>query len=95
MWCNNRSVIAMSNNPAFHARTKHIEVQHHFIRQLVAEEKLVLKFCGTNEQNADLTTTILSFYIGSKWRSTSVDTRRRSKRRKKKNLFYDGRKRPS
>ena len=60
LWCNNRSVIAMSNNPAFHARTKHIEVQHHFIRQLVAEEKLVLKFCGTNEQNADLFTKALA-----------------------------------
>ena len=60
LWCNNRSVIAMSNNPAFHARTKHIEVQHHFIRKLVAEEKLVLKFRGTNEQNADLFTKALA-----------------------------------
>ena len=60
LWCNNRSAIAMTKNPAFHARTKHIEVQHHFIRQLVAEEKLVLKFCGTDEQNADLFTKALA-----------------------------------
>lgn len=60
LWCDNRSAIAMTKNPAFHARTKHIEVYHHFIRKLVAEEKLMLKFCGTNEQNADVFTKALA-----------------------------------
>ncbi|KAK9668310.1 hypothetical protein RND81_13G050300 [Saponaria officinalis] len=44
----------MAKNPAFHGRTKHIDVPHHFIRKLVADGKIVLKFCGTNEQAADI-----------------------------------------
>ena len=50
----------MTRNPAFHARTKHIEVQHHFIRKLVSEETIALRFCSTNVQNADLFTKALA-----------------------------------
>ncbi|CAH9088774.1 unnamed protein product [Cuscuta europaea] len=60
VWCDNKSAIAMTKNPAFHARTKHIEVQHHYIKQLVVEEKISLKFCGTNLQIADLFTKALN-----------------------------------
>ncbi|GKD53211.1 retrovirus-related pol polyprotein from transposon TNT 1-94 [Tanacetum coccineum] len=56
IFCDNRSAIAMAKNPAFHARTKHIDVQHHFIRHLVADNRIELKFCGTNEQTADIFT---------------------------------------
>lgn len=56
IFCDNRSAIAMTKNPAFHGRTKHIDVQHHFIRQLVANKMVELKFCGTNEQVADIFT---------------------------------------
>ncbi|KAI0493267.1 hypothetical protein KFK09_027543 [Dendrobium nobile] len=30
--CDNTSAIALANNPVLHARTKHIEIDHHFIR---------------------------------------------------------------
>lgn len=56
IFCDNRSAIAMAKNPAFHGRTKHIDVQHHFIRQLVADGRIMMKFCGTNEQVADIFT---------------------------------------
>lgn len=56
IFCDNRSAIAMAKNPAFHVRTKHIDVQHHFIRQLVADGRIMMKFCGTNEQVADIFT---------------------------------------
>ncbi|KAL0426869.1 UNVERIFIED_CONTAM: hypothetical protein Slati_2861700 [Sesamum latifolium] len=32
IFCDNMSAIAMAKNPVFHARSKHIELQHHFIR---------------------------------------------------------------
>uniref|UniRef100_A0A803MSQ1 Integrase catalytic domain-containing protein n=1 Tax=Chenopodium quinoa TaxID=63459 RepID=A0A803MSQ1_CHEQI len=53
------SAIAMSKNPAFHARTQHVDVQHHFVRQLVADGKIILKICGTNEKVADIFTKAL------------------------------------
>ncbi|XP_058217465.1 uncharacterized mitochondrial protein AtMg00810-like [Rhododendron vialii] len=35
LWCDNRFAIALANNPVFHARTKHIELDYHFIREQV------------------------------------------------------------
>ena len=60
IWCDNKSAIAMTRNPAYHARAKHIEVKHHYIRRLVSEGKVELKFCGTNDQSADLFTKSLA-----------------------------------
>ena len=50
-YCDNRSAIAMEKKLAFHCRTKHIDVQHHFIRLLLANVKIMLRFCGTSEQS--------------------------------------------
>ena len=33
--CDNQSCIKLSENPVFHDRSKHIEMRHHFIRDLV------------------------------------------------------------
>ena len=35
--CDNSSVINISKNPIIHSRTKHIEIHHHFIRDLIKE----------------------------------------------------------
>eukprot|EP01018_Ginkgo_biloba_P009783 Gb_07759 [translate_table: standard] len=35
LYCDNQSTIKLAKNPVFHARTKHIEVHHHFIRELI------------------------------------------------------------
>ncbi|KAK9689294.1 hypothetical protein RND81_09G049900 [Saponaria officinalis] len=60
IYCDNRAAIAMSKNLAFHGRTKHVDIKHHFIRQLVADGKVALKFRGTNEQVADILTKALN-----------------------------------
>ena len=44
IFCDNRSAIEITRNPRFHGRTKHVDIQHHFIRQLVAEEKFSCPF---------------------------------------------------
>ena len=49
----NQGAIAMAKNPQFHARSKHIEIQHHFVREKVAEGKVDMKFVPTNRQVAD------------------------------------------
>ena len=36
MWCDNQSAIALAYNPVYHAKTKHVELDIHFIRDKVA-----------------------------------------------------------
>ncbi|WMV42420.1 hypothetical protein MTR67_035805, partial [Solanum verrucosum] len=56
IFCHNLSVITMAKNPVCHGRLKHIDIRHHFIRDLVAEGLIELKSCSTEEQVADILT---------------------------------------
>jgi hypothetical protein len=60
LWCDNLSAIALASNPVFHARTKHIEVDYHFIREKVVRRDIVVKFISTTDQLADILTKCLS-----------------------------------
>ncbi|KAF2317452.1 hypothetical protein GH714_022406 [Hevea brasiliensis] len=60
IFCDNKTTISMTKNPTFHSRTKHIELRHYFIRDLVAKEEIALKYRSTNEQLADILTKALS-----------------------------------
>ena len=42
IYCDNTSAINISKNPVQHSRTKHIEIRHHFIRELVEDGTLTL-----------------------------------------------------
>jgi hypothetical protein len=56
LWCDNVSALALASNPVYHARTKHIEVDYHFIHEKVLNGDLVLKFISTLDQAADIFT---------------------------------------
>ena len=56
LWCDNISAIALANNPVFHTRSKHIEVDYHFIREKLAANLLTLKHISSTDQLADLFT---------------------------------------
>ena len=56
IFCDNLSAIKLTHNPVFHARTKHIEIHYHFIREKVQEGSVVIQYCTTNEQVADIFT---------------------------------------
>lgn len=60
LYCDNKSAIQLARNPVFHGRTKHIEVDLHFVRERVASRALTLQFLPTQEQPADLFTKPLS-----------------------------------
>ncbi|XP_062102934.1 uncharacterized mitochondrial protein AtMg00810-like [Humulus lupulus] len=40
IWCDNLSASALASNPVYHARTKHSELDVHFVRDKVLEKKL-------------------------------------------------------
>ena len=55
-----QGAIDLTKNPEYHGRTKHIDIQHHFIRQHVASSNVVLSFIGTDQMAADVLTKALT-----------------------------------
>ena len=54
--CDNRSALFLSQNPISHKRAKHIDIDYHFVRELVMSGKLHTKFVSTHLQLADIFT---------------------------------------
>ena len=52
--CDNQGTIALTKNPQYHARTKHIDIQYHFIRHNVESDTIELTYCPTQEMTADI-----------------------------------------
>jgi hypothetical protein len=44
IWCDNLGATYLSANPVFYARTKHVEVDYHFIRDRVAKKDIHIRF---------------------------------------------------
>lgn len=54
VYCDNQSCIKLSENPMFHDKSKHIDIQCHFIRDCVQRGAVQLQCVPTEEQVADI-----------------------------------------
>lgn len=53
-WCDNISVGSLASNAVFHNRTKHIEIDVHFVREQVAAKKLKMHYVSSQHQVANI-----------------------------------------
>ena|ERR1044072_5178159 len=60
LFCDNMSAIHLSNNPALHERSKHIDVDYHYIRELVQTGIIKLVHVKSQHQLADTFTKALA-----------------------------------
>uniref|UniRef100_A0A2N9GRU3 Reverse transcriptase Ty1/copia-type domain-containing protein n=1 Tax=Fagus sylvatica TaxID=28930 RepID=A0A2N9GRU3_FAGSY len=56
MHCDSQSAIYLAKNQVYHARTKHIDVRFHKIRELIVTGDIVLEKVHTSENAADMLT---------------------------------------
>ncbi len=68
IYCDNINSILLANNPVYHARTKHIEVHYHFIREKVIAKEIDLIHVSTEDQIVDIFTKALSINKLKKFR---------------------------
>ena len=60
IFCDNISAIKLAKNPVHHSRTKYFDLKQYFIRDLVQNKAVELKYISTKEQIADIFTKVVA-----------------------------------
>ena len=60
LFCDNKAAIDISHNPIQHDRTKHVEVDRHFIKQNLEENIIQFPFIKSEDQLANILTKAVS-----------------------------------
>ena len=59
VYSDSQGSIALTKNPEHHARSKHIDIRHHFVREQVAAGTIEVDYVPTGEMVADVLTKVL------------------------------------
>ena len=66
LFCDNQAALRLATDDNYHARTKHIDIRFHYIRQTVEDGSINLIYCPTDDMTADILTKALS-----RWKVTT------------------------
>jgi hypothetical protein len=64
--CDSQSEIFLEKNLAYHSRMKHIDVQYHFVRDMVESKKVLLEKVDTLENTTDSLTSQVDSMVKSR-----------------------------
>jgi len=60
LFCDNQPAIKLAKNPEYHSKSKHINIQYHYIREKLLEGIINLDYISTKDQPADIFTKSLN-----------------------------------
>jgi hypothetical protein len=69
IYVENQAAISIANNHVFHGRTKHFKIKLYFLREVQKEGEVILLYCKTNDQIADVLTKAFSKFFFEELRS--------------------------
>ncbi|TYG54035.1 hypothetical protein ES288_D09G157000v1 [Gossypium darwinii] len=56
IWCDNSSMVSVTENPTHHTKMKHVEIDHHFVREKILAGSLQVNLVPSTQQIADVLT---------------------------------------
>lgn len=59
VFCDSQSAMDLSKNSMYHARTKHIDIRYHWLRDVIEEKRMKLKKVHTDKNSADMLTKVV------------------------------------